>query len=127
MEENNNVYVNTIDIPVEGDSQIVPVNNNGNEQIHEITKSEAIVGAAAGAGLTILLWEGAKLFCKRVVVPVCRKIVNKADGNVVDAKAKKEDNDPLEPAPNGAVENSTDPEKRKMKIPSFQRKRRTNR
>ena len=62
--------------------------------------------------MVILAWEGAKKFWKKVIVPVCENVVEKAH------KEKGSEKDPLEepPAKKGgkeeSAENAGDPEKR---------------
>ena len=98
MEEN---YVNTnvVDIPVEGTTEIVPVNNNDG-QLEEITPLQMAAGGAlfmaVGYGLGKLIEVVTNKWLKPFVIGL-------------GEKWKKDD--PLETAP--SAENAPDPQKRR--------------
>lgn len=80
MEENSN-YTNgtnvpVIDIPVEENNQIVPV--NAGDEYTEVTPGQVALGGALGFALSVGIWEGLKWLFRKVVEPAAIKVADKA-------------------------------------------------
>lgn len=106
MEENSN-YTNgtnvpVIDIPVEGNNQIVPV--NAGDEYTEVTPGQVALGGALGFALSVGIWEGLKWLFRKVVEPAAIKVADKAR-----ERRAKETADPVQP-PAAASINETQQE-----------------
>jgi len=97
MEENSNYTNGTnvpmIEVPVEGNNQIVPVNTE--DEYAEITPGQVALGGALGFALSVGIWEGLKWLFRKVVEPAAIKVADKAR----ERRAKEENADPVATAP----------------------------
>ena len=104
----NGTNVPVIDIPVEGNAEIIPVNNNGD--LEEITPMQMAVGGA----LTMAIGYG----IGKLMEVITRKWIHPLITRWADKIRSKNKKDELETPP--AAENSADPEKRKPGVKAAQ-------